>query len=104
LAHRHPRAIEAQVQRGRDLGWRRGLDVLLFVRGERPAEGLGRPLDLLRLDGEAGRHGEELSALGEADQRRRGPHHAGDGRVERFPSTPRARSRGQNPWSHAAQW
>ena len=60
-----------------------GLDVLLFVGGHRSPERLGGPLHLLHWDGQPGQGPEELAALGEADQRRRRPHHARDGRGER---------------------
>ena len=84
LAHRHPRAIEAQVQRGRDLGRRRGHDLLAFVGGDRskPSASAVRST-CFAVTGEPGQGAEELAALGEADQRRRRPHHARDGRGER---------------------
>jgi hypothetical protein len=82
-AHRHPRAIQTQVQRGRDLPHRGGHDLLTFVRGHRLSKGLGGPLHLFYRDGQPGQGSEELTAVGKADQRRRGPHHARDRGGER---------------------
>jgi hypothetical protein len=73
LAHRHARAIQAPVPRGRDRGRRSGHDLLAFVRGQLDPERLGRPLALLRRAGPPRQGAEQVAALGKADQRRHRP-------------------------------
>jgi len=57
--------------------------VLLVVHGDRLPERLGRPLDPLWIDRQRRQDAEEVAAFGEADQRRRRPHHARTGRGAR---------------------
>jgi len=79
--------------------------VLPFVLRDLAPERLGRPLDLFRLDGKSGQRGEERAALGEAlTSAAAVPTMRVTAGESEAPSTPKPRSRGQNPCRQAAQW
>ncbi len=101
-AHRDAGAVHAQVHRRR--GGRLGLDDVALVPGDLASQRLGRALDLLGVDRDAGQLVQQLAASSKltiAADRPTMRVTAGDSEA---PSSPSARSRGKKPLLHASQW